>query len=123
MRSRDDRGQATVELALCLPLLALVATALVEVGSIAVDRTRVWHAAREAARVAIVDADPQTIRAAATRDIPSISVQVDPPPEARIQGEPLHVHVTYQRDVVPLLGAVFGDVVMSADAVMRIERP
>ena len=122
MRSRDDRGQATVELALCLPLVALIAAALVEVGSIAVDRSRVWHAAREAARVAIVDADPQAIRAAATRDLP-LSVQVEPPPEARIQGEPLRVHVTYEREIVPLLGALLGEVEMSADAVMRIERP
>ena len=53
-----DRGQATVELALALPLLCLLVLAVVQVGVVVRDRLAVQLAAREAARAAVVAADP-----------------------------------------------------------------
>jgi Flp pilus assembly protein TadG len=53
---RRERGQATVELALILPVVALILAALVQTGMVVVDHVRLWHAAREAARAAVVDA-------------------------------------------------------------------
>ena len=64
-RAGAERGQATVELALCLPIVLFVLGALVEIGLIAADQVRLWHAAREAARIAVVDPDPATARRAA----------------------------------------------------------
>lgn len=121
----SEEGQATVELALLLPMLVLLALVLVEIGGIATDRVRVWHAAREAARVAIVDDDPVAIQDAADHSgLPGITVQVDPSPEDRVQGEPLTVHVAYRVEPsVPVVGAIFSGRMMEAAATMRIEQP
>jgi Flp pilus assembly protein TadG len=63
----DERGQATVELALVAPLVVGLALFVAQVGLVARDRVLVAHAAREAVRVAVVDPDPDAVRRAATR--------------------------------------------------------
>jgi Flp pilus assembly protein TadG len=122
---RGERGQATVELALCLPILAVVCAGLVETTMVAVDQVRVWHAAREAARVSAVDPDPAAARAAAASSgLGQPDVAVEPEAGARSPGRATTVVVTYPYDArVPLLGALFERVVLRAEATMRIERP
>ena len=66
MRRRDS-GQATVELALVLPLVALLLVALVQAAVVARDQLLVTHAAREAVRAAAVDPDPAAATRAARR--------------------------------------------------------
>lgn len=51
-----ERGQATVELALLLPLLLLLVLAAVQVGLVVRDQVLLVHATREAARSAAVGA-------------------------------------------------------------------
>lgn len=125
MLARRQQGQATVELALLLPFVALFAWALVELGSLALDNVRLWHAAREAARVGAVDPDPAAIRQAAeATGLRPIAVSVQPGTESRIQGEPLTVDVTYRPAFsAPLIGNLLEGIVMTARATMRIERP
>ncbi|MDQ3758191.1 MAG: pilus assembly protein [Actinomycetota bacterium] len=53
---RPQQGQASVELALVLPLLIGLVVLLVEAGLVVKDYVLVAHAAREAARAAVVDA-------------------------------------------------------------------
>ena len=122
---RGERGQATVELALCLPLLAVVCAGLVETSMIAVDQVRVWHAAREAVRASAVDPDPAAARAAAeSSGLARPQVVVEPGAEERSPGEATTVVVSYPYDArVPLLDALFERVVLRAEATMRIERP
>ena len=125
-RSRGDAGQSTVELALALPVLVLILAALVEAGMLGLDQLRLWHAAREAARVAVVDPDPDTTRAAAERSgLDPIHVTIDPEVAARTSGEPLTVHVAYRPSAhVPVVGdLLFGGLTLNAEATMRIERP
>ena len=125
MRARDERGQATVELALCLPLLALVCAGLVEASLLALDQVRVWHAAREAARAAAVEPDPAVAREAAERSgLDGLGVSVSPAAHERAPGRPTTVSLTYRYDGrVPFLGAAFEAVVLRAEATTRIERP
>ena len=78
-----EGGQATVELALLLPLLVGLALLVAQVAVVARDRVLVAHAAREAARVAVVDADPDAPRRAAAR-IPGL--------------DPARLHVTTNRE-------------------------
>jgi TadE-like protein len=122
---RAQAGQATVELALCLPLIALMAAALVETASLAVDHVRLWHAARETARIAVVDGDPQHVREALGRTgMSAAELEVEPGPEARIRGEPLTVRLSYRpTSDVPLLGGLLDEVTIRASSTMRIERP
>lgn len=121
--SRED-GQTTVELALCLPVLALVFAGLVETSLLAVDQVRVWHAAREAARASAVEPDPGAAReAAGASGLRGLEVAIEPGAESRSPGRPTTVHVSYPYDSkVPLVGAVFERVVLEAGATMRIER-
>lgn len=49
-----ERGQATVELALAIPVIVVLALVVVQVGWLVHDRVLVVHAAREAARAAAV---------------------------------------------------------------------
>lgn len=121
----EERGQATLELALALPLVAMLLGVVVETGALVADRARLAHAAREAARVAVVDADLAKIRAAAREGgLAGISVSVRPDPRWRVQGEPLTVELAYHPPGrVPLLGLLFNRLQLTSAATMRIEIP
>lgn len=125
MTRHREAGQATVELALCLPLMALLLGAVIEVAMLATDHGRLVHAAREAARVAVVDHEEQPVREAAEAGgLQGLAISISPGPEGRVQGAPLTVQVSYDPPGrVPVLGALFRDVELEARAVMRIERP
>lgn len=120
-----EEGQATVELALTLPILALLLAGLVEMGLLVADQGRLWHAAREAARVATVDPDIDDVRAAAERPgLAPLEIDVAPQPHLRRQGDPLTVSLVYRpRGRVPLFGELLRRLTMRADATMRIEQP
>lgn len=122
---RDSQGQSTVELALCLPALAVVLALVVEVGLIASDQARLWHAAREAARVAIVDPDDSAARAAAARTgLSGFEMSIEPEDAYRVQGRPLRVALTYSPEGhVPLVGELFGGLELRSRVAMRIEEP
>ena len=64
MTRRREGGQATVEVALLLPLLATMLLAVVQVGLVVRDQVLVTHAAREAARAAAVDPTEDAAREA-----------------------------------------------------------
>jgi hypothetical protein len=120
-----DRGQATVELALCLPLVAILLVVLMQVGVVVCDQTRLWHAAGEAAREASVDPDPGQIAQVAERSgLAPISLSVRPQSPYRSQGLPVTVALDYSpRSILPLLGRLVGGIRLHATATMRIEQP
>jgi len=123
-RSRDGAGgaagQATVEFALVLPLVVALALAIVQVAVIVRDQILTVHAAREAARVASVDADPGHARAAATRVLAGVDVDIGPRPAV---GQPINISVRFRAPTdVPLLGALVPDLVLHASASMVAER-
>jgi Flp pilus assembly pilin Flp len=125
LRRARERGQAAVEVALCLPLVALLLATVVEVGAVAGEQVRLWNAARSAARAAVVDPNPASARAAAERiGLEPLDLNVHPDPAARRRGDPLTVLVTYRHHpVVPVLGLVFGGIELSARATMQVEDP
>ena len=117
---RSGAGQATVEVALVLPLLAVIALAVVQVGLIVHARVMVTHAAREAVRVAAVGGtDASVERAAASAgglDPSRLEVTVAPA-HGRV-----HVRISYAAATdVPLLGGLVGTVPLTASASMRLE--
>ncbi len=112
-----ERGQATVELALVLPVLVLAAVAMLQVGLVIRDYVAVIHAAREAARAASVDGDPRRV---VRRVLPGASVHVGARPEV---GEQIEVEVEYRSVTdLPLVGPLFPDPTLHHSAVMRVER-
>jgi hypothetical protein len=122
---RPDAGQATIELALCLPVVALVLAAVVEVVALASDQARLWHSAREAARVAAVDPEMQAVAAAARAGgLEDVELVVRPPPTYRIQGDPVTVELSYRPHArVILLAPLVDRMTLSARATMRVEQP
>ena len=110
-----DRGQATVEFALVLPLLVLVLAGVVWVGNIMLTQVRLEHAAREGARVAAVEpARASSVATAAVgRTMPSASTNIG------FDGDYVVVTVTKTVDGVPFIGV--GARTLEADAVMRRE--
>ncbi|MDQ5816685.1 MAG: pilus assembly protein [Actinomycetota bacterium] len=120
-----ERGQSTVEFVLLLPFLAAVFAALVEVALLAGDQVRLWHAAREAARVAVVDSDSiQVAVAAESAGLSPLELSIDPDVAHRIQGRPLTVQIRYEPPGhLPLLGLIVRSVDLNATATMRIEQP
>jgi hypothetical protein len=123
--SRAERGQSTVELALCIPLLAFLAAVLVQIGIVVSMQTRLWHAAREAARVAVVDPDEAAVAAAArSTGLSGIEMSIDPPSHHRRFGEPLTVELVLRpAGGIPLVSSLFTGMTLTADATMRIEQP
>lgn len=119
--ARSDRGQATVELALVLPLVFGLLVLVFQIALVARDEILVVHAARDAAREATVTRDPTRVAAAARRDLPGASVRIIRRGGA---GEPVEVAITFvSRTDLPLIGALLPDVSLHGDSVMRVETP
>jgi Flp pilus assembly protein TadG len=119
-RAHADRGQATVELALVLPVLVLFLLALVQTALVARDAVLVQDAARAAVREASVGSSGARIRAAARRTLGGVEIDVH---RNGGVGTPVEVHVRYRDHTnLPLVGPLFPDVTLRASAVMRAEK-
>jgi Flp pilus assembly protein TadG len=116
-----DRGQATVELALCFPVLLVFLLGMVQLAVVVRDQLAVQLAAREAARAAAAaassgaSADRASARAVALRPI---AVSTDQHAGA------VTVTVTHTTHTdVPMIGALVPDITLTAAATMALEPP
>lgn len=123
-RGREDGGQASVELALVLPLVMLLLLAMVQLGLLVRDQILVVHAAREAAREAAVDPAADAPRRAAVASSTLSDARLTVTSTGRgAPGSRVRVEVAYRASTgVPLLGAAVGDLTLRASATMRVER-
>lgn len=119
-RAAEEKGQATVELALLLPFFALLLLAIIQVGLVVHARVMVTHAAREGARAAAVGATDNEVRqaVAVAGDLPVHRLRVD---VIRANGAATVSVVYVDPTAVPLVGAMLGDVELVASATMRLE--
>ncbi len=124
-RRSGEAGQASVELALLLPLVLLLLLAILQVGLLARDVVLVGHASREAARAAAADPAPGAAGTAARHssgldpDRLSVAVSGRGGPGSRVR-----VTVTYRAPTdVPLVGALLGEPTMRSSTTMRVETP
>jgi len=105
---RSEGGQATVELALLLPVLVLLLLLAVQAALLARDRVLAVHAARVAGRAVIVEPTAQAARAALQRQggraaVASVDLVGD-----RRPGEVVTVVVAVPATRVPIVGRVIG---------------
>ena len=116
MRTRPDgvhpstKGTAAVEFALVMPLLLLVALALVQTGLLVRDRLLLESAARAGARAAAVQDDDVGIRSAAVAAAPGLDPAALNLAVARegVRGDPVTVSVSYTGRVrVPFVSWLF----------------
>lgn len=122
--NRGDEGQAAVELALVLPLVALLLLVLVQVALVVRDQVLVVHAAREAARAVAVDPTPRAARHAALAGAPLAEHRLSLQLSGDEAGAQLvDVHLSYRSPTyTPIIGALLPDMLVHASASMRRER-
>lgn len=121
-RRSGDEGQSSVELALVLPVVALLALVIVQVAAVAHHQLLVVHVAREAVRAAAV-ADDDAV--AAARGAAQRASGLDPDHievQTTVVGDQVHVSVVYREptDVV-LAGAMLPELQLTAEATMQRE--
>ena len=120
-----ERASASVEFALVLPLVLMMALAVLEIGLLAKDQLVLQGSARAGAREAAVQLDDESVRrvvleASAGLDAEHLEVAVSREGEA---GAGVTVTVTYRHLIdVPLVEWLFPpEVGLSASATMRQE--
>ena len=120
LRARSTTGQATVELALVLPVVVLLLLMLIQGMLVVRDHVLTVNAAREAAREASVDGGAFRVASAANRVLRGVEVDIVSRGEI---GEPVEVRVRYTSETkVPLVGELLPDVDLEATSTMRVER-
>ena len=114
-RFSEDRGQATLELALILPLLVICIAGIVWVGQVATMQVRLENAAREGARAAAVEPDAASAaaRSAVERSVGDAIVSTS------VGSEFVEVTVSAEVSGVPIIG--LGERTLEAEVSMRRE--
>jgi Flp pilus assembly protein TadG len=123
----DSRGQATVELALALPVLILVAVAVCQVAMGLDCYLVITAASREGARRGAETNDVgETMKAAgnAARGLPGEPADIDVAfPEGRGKGSPIRVTVTYEMPLlIPIVGHLVPKATFTKATAMALEK-
>ncbi len=118
-----DRGQATVELALALPVLCLLLLGVVQLAVVIRDQLVVIEAARAGVRAASVSADPSG--AASSAATAAVGTGLSPiSAGTSLNGAYVTVTVTMVSITdVPLIGMLLPDIQVQSDATMTLEPP
>lgn len=120
----DDRGQALVEFALIAVIFFTMLIGLIDGSRAIYAYNTVANAARVAARVAIVNQDPDAVRAAAISEAVALGLTNSNVTFVTCDDKPCSISVTVTYDfeaVAPFLDAIF-DPTITSTAVMTIER-
>ena len=128
-RGAHDAGQATVELALVLPFIVLLALALVQFGVVVANQLAVLDAAQCAARAAAISGNGGKYSEGVAR------YDAEAAGSECVALRPLRVDLTTINNVVtahvkyldntdlPLVGLLFPNLTLEATAAMRLETP
>jgi len=121
-RGARHRGQATVELALGLPVVCTAVLLVLQLALVGRDAVLVHHAAREAARAAAVEPTPPAARAGALAS----TTALDPHRlDVALSERAGRVTATLRYRAVtglPLVGSIVPDPTLDAAVTMRVER-
>lgn len=127
---RHQRGQSLVETALVLPILLIILMGIFDFGRAVFAYNAVSNAAREAARVAIVNQNSTGVvdegkRSALGLDPSAIDVTFTLPgcPGTVLVGCTAQVTVDHEWSAItPIIGSVVGPIQLSSTTEMRVER-
>lgn len=123
------RGQATVELALLLPVILLLLFGIAEFGRAFNAYITLENAVREGARLGVTGATDAEILArvknvAVTLDESRLSVEIIPPEASRRRGDSLIVRASYDFPLlVPIISQLLSSLplILEAEVAMRVE--
>jgi Flp pilus assembly protein TadG len=124
-RPRGSKGQATVELALVLPILIWLLVGMVDVARMANAYLIIQHASREAVRLGITGAADSLVAqraldSAVTLDTTQLTISISPA-GTRTTGSDITVTVNYNYHVLALMGIIGTDIPLSAQLTARVE--
>lgn len=125
MPRQRDAGQAVVEVALALPLVCTLVVGILQIALVGRNRLALEVAAREAARAAVVSADPAAAALTAAHTAVTLRplvVRVEPGTIADVPSITASIHWTDPTDV-PIVGAFIPDIPLRAQVTMTIEPP
>lgn len=125
---KSQKGQATVEMALCLTVLVLLLFGMIDFGRIFHAYLTLDHAGREAARAASIGLDDDQIResgirAASSLDTTKITFSVSPAQVDRKRGTYATITLTYSLDIItPIMANIIPNPFqLKNQTVMRVE--
>lgn len=128
-----ERGAALVEMAMVMPLLVLLLFGIMEAGWVFAQLTETRNAAREGARIAVVDygdataiANETCARAHLSAGGATIIISTNGDVSDPIGDPTANVTVTIQKNYESLTGyldSTFGGTSLDSTVTMRIERP
>ena len=115
-----ENGQATLEVALLLPLLAVFLMLIIQVGLVASRHVLVANAARLGAREASVNQNISDAIIEIHKSVPDAKVKIDRPSSP---GQYLHVEVSDTvESSLPIIGVLFPDITVLGKSSMRVEK-
>lgn len=120
-RSRGERGQSTVELAVVLPAVIVVAAVVLQVGVLARDRIALVHTTRVVARAVIVDPSPAAARSALRRHDPGAGDTTVALSGPLRPGSIVTVELSRSPTRVPLVGRLVGGVQLRERLAVLVE--
>ena len=119
-RSDRDRGQATVEFALTLPLIVIIVLMFLQVLVVVLERVQVINATRNAVRAAVVSADPVAAANRAARRSYSAEFSVD----TKVNDEWVTVEISRRVTTdLPIVGRFIPDFDIASSFTMMLEPP
>lgn len=125
MRSPGSKGQATVEMALVLPILIWLLVGLVDVARMANSYLTIQHATREAVRLGITGASNSQVAgramaATSTLESDRLTVEITPAGD-RSSGSDITVRISYRYRVLALMGIIGAEVPLETELTARVE--
>lgn len=122
---RRSEGQATLEMALVLPILIWLLVGMVDIARIANSALLVQHAAREGVRLGVTGASDSAIGSR----VLAVSPTLDPtllniaisPAGIRTTGSDVTVRVSFRYQVLSLMGFIGNEVPLTAELTARVE--
>jgi Flp pilus assembly protein TadG len=124
MALRSERGSASLEFALVLPLLLVLTLAVLQVGLLVRDELVLVGAARAGAREAAVTEDDDRVRDAVARAAPGLDAEsIDVAISRSHRGDPATVSLRYEDPTrVPFVGWLFPrTITLRGEGTMRQE--
>lgn len=119
-RSDRDRGQATVEFALTLPLIVIIVLMFLQVLVVVLERVQVINATRNAVRAAVVSADPVSAANRAARRSYSAEFSVN----TQVSDDWVKVEISRRVTTdLPIVGRFIPDFDIASSFTMMLEPP
>ncbi len=122
----SDRGQATLEAALAMPIVLLALLLIVQVGIVVRDALALDQAAREGVRAMAITASPDEARAAVRGsagplDADRIATEIS---SAATRGDSVGIDLSYTEELrIPVVSKIVAlHLPLEAKATMRLER-